>query len=532
MDEFDTIVVGGGSGGCAVAARLSEDARHSVCLLEAGGRGDGWLHSVPSATALIIPYSFGGNWSFKTVPQPGLNGRRGYQPRGKVLGGSSAINAMLYVRGHAKDYDEWAALGNAGWSFEDVLPYFKRAEGNERGESDLHGGDGPLGVCDQRSPSAISEAFVEAGTQTQYPRNADFNGETQEGFGLYQVTQRDGRRSSTNEAYIKPNGGRTNLDIRTKSTVLTIDVENGRAVGVTYIRGGKTHSIRARAGVVLCAGAFGSPQVLMTSGIGPGDHLREHGLEVKTDLPGIGENLQDHLDYVQIYKSKRNDVPGLSGRGLGAIASSIGQWRKHKDGLLTTPFAEGGAFIKSRHDLERPDLQLHFVIGMVDDHLRKQHLGHGYSCHVCVLRPHSRGTVRLASSDARKAPQIDPRFLSDERDLDTLESGFRRMRQVMEAPALDPWRGEEMHTGGIEDSDELRDVIRNRADTVYHPVGTCRMGQDDLSVVDERLRVRGIGNLRIADASIMPNIVGGNTNAPTIMIAEKCADMLRKDLAA
>ena len=526
-DTFDYVVIGGGSGGCAVAGRLSEDRDSSVCVLERGGRGDSWVYKVPSATALMLPYGGVGNYGFKTVPQPGLNGRRGYQPRGRALGGSSAINAMLYVRGHQSDYDEWAAAGNEGWAWDDVLPYFKRAEDNERGEDALHGEGGPLGVSDQRSPRAISKAFVEAGAEAQYPVTDDFNGERQEGFGLYQVTQREGSRCSAAAAYLHPHLDRPNLDVRTKVVVERIVFEDGRAVGVRYRQGGKTRTIRARREIVLAAGAFNTPQILMASGIGPGAHLRDHGIDIVRDAGAVGENLQDHIDYIVVYKSERKDVMGLSGAGLNEIRRGIGQWRKEKSGPLTTPFAEGGAFIRSSPDVAKPDLQLHFVVGMVDDHLRKTHMGHGFSCHVCVLRPHSRGTVRLASADTRKAPVIDPNFLSDERDLDLLETGFRRMRQVMEAPALSPWRGEELHTSGVEASDELRGIIRDRADTVYHPVGTCRMGSDDGSVVDPQLRVRGVAGLRIADASVMPTIVGGNTNAPTIMIGEKCADMIR-----
>ena len=524
MDTFDHIVIGGGSGGCAVAGRLSEAGR-SVCLLEAGGKGDGMLFRVPTATALILPRKVQ-NWGYRTIPQPGLNGRSGYQPRGRVLGGSSAINAMLYVRGHAADYDEWARNGCEGWAWDDVLPYFRKAESNERGADDRHGADGPLNVADQRSPAAISEAFVEAGTEAQHPRTEDFNGPNQEGFGLYQVTQKNGERWSAAHAYIHPHGDRSNLDVRTKVRVEKILIEDGRAVGVRYRAGGATKEVRARGDVVLAAGAFGSPQILMLSGIGPGAHLREHGVNVTRDAPGVGGNLQDHVDYVLCYKSGRRDVWGLSAVGARDMWQAWRQWKRDRTGMLTTPFAEGGAFLKTRGDLDRPDVQLHFVVGLVDDHMRKLHLGHGWSCHVCVLRPHSRGEVRLASSDVRDDPAIDMGFLSDERDLDTLEQGYRMTRQVCEAPALAPWRGKEMYTDGNETRDELRDILRSRADTVYHPVGTCRMGEDDGSVVDPQLRVRGIDGLRIADASVMPTIVGGNTNAPTIMIGERCASML------
>ena len=523
-DAFDHVVIGGGSAGCALAGRLSEGGR-SVCLLEAGGSGDSNLFKVPSATAIVLPRKLQ-NWGYKTTPQAGLNGRQGYQPRGRVLGGSSSINAMLYVRGHPRDYDEWAAEGCTGWSWDDVLPYFRKSEGNARGADALHGADGPLAVCDQVSPHAITHAFVEAGRETQHPANEDFNGEQQEGFGLYQVTQKNGERWSAARAYVHPHLDRPNLDVRTKVRVEEIVVEDGRAAAVRYHKGKETHEVRSRGEIVLSAGAFGSPQILMLSGIGPGGHLREHGIDVALDVPAVGENLQDHVDYVLCYKSDRRDVWGLSLRAGPELWRDWREWKTKRTGRLTTPFAEGGAFLKSDPSLDRPDVQLHFVVGLVDDHMRKLHAGHGWSCHVCVLRPHSRGTVRLGSCDVRDDPAIDMGFLSDERDLDVLERGYRMTRQICEAPALAPWRGKELYTDGTESSDELRDILRSRADTVYHPVGTCRMGSDEGSVVDPELRLRGIRNLRVADASIMPRVVGGNTNAPTIMIAEKCAAMM------
>lgn len=526
MDIFDYIVVGGGSGGCAVAGRLSEDRETSVCLIEAGGMGDGFLHKMPSATAAILPTPIG-NYAYKTVPQSGLNGRQGYQPRGKTLGGSSAINAMLYTRGHRKDYDEWAELGCDGWSFDEVLPYFKKSEGNTRGDSDLHSGDGPLGVCDQRSANPISRAFVEAGRQCQVPVNEDFNGETQEGIGLYQVTQRDGERCSAAAAYIHPNLDRPNLTVSVKTRAERLIFEYGRAVGIVVRKGGREKILKARKEIVLALGAFNTPQLLMASGIGPADHLREHGIEVVADRPEVGENLQDHIDYTIVYKSRRKDIFGLSLKGAMDVLSGIRQWRKNRDGMMTSPFAEGGAFLKSDPDLDRPDLQLHFVCAIVKDHLRKIVPGHGYSCHVCVLRPKSRGSVRLSGPSMADKPLIDMGFLNEREDVDLLIKGFRKTRQILEADALKPWLGKEMDTAGVTDDAGIEQAIRDHADTVYHPVGTCRMGNDDDSVVDPQLRVRGVEGLRIADASVMPRLIGGNTNAPTIMIGEKCADMLK-----
>lgn len=526
MDTFDYIVVGGGSGGCAVAGRLSEDPSVSVCLIEAGGDGRNVISRMPAGVAAILPYPIL-NWALKTTPQPGLNGRRGFQPRGRGLGGSSAINAMLYIRGHPSDYDEWRDLGCDGWGWDDVLPYFKKAEDNSRGADDYHATGGPLSVTEHRSPHAISDAFIEAGQQNQIPRNDDFNGAMQEGIGYYQVTQRDGERCSAAAAYIHPNLDRPNLTVLTKTRAEKILFEGTRATGVCVREKGKTKTIKAGREIILSGGAFHSPHLLMLSGIGPAEHLRQHGIDLIVDRPQVGENLQDHIDYITVHRSKRKDVFGLSLTGARDLWRGIQDWRRDGTGILTTTFAETGGFVKSQPDLDKPDLQYHFVVGMVDDHNRKLHLGHGFSCHVCVLRPKSRGNVRLESSAPTKNPLIDMGFLSERDDLDLLLKGFHSMRQILEAPALAPWRGEELYTAGIDDDAALEKIIRDRADTVYHPVGTCRMGNDADAVVDSKLRVNGVQGLRVADASIMPRLIGGNTNAPTIMIGERCADMLR-----
>lgn len=525
IETFDYIVVGGGSGGCTVASRLSEDPNASVCLLEAGGDGTNVMIRVPSAVAAILPRPIY-NWAYTTEPQPGLNGRKGFQPRGKALGGSSAINAMLYIRGHQSDYNHWRELGNNGWGWDEVLPYFKCTENNERGGDDLHGTDGPLNVADQVSPRSISAAFIKAGEQTQYPVNLDFNGPKQEGFGMYQVTQKNGERHSVAAAFIHPVMDRNNLTVKTNAIAHRILIEDNQANGVVFKQDGKIQEIRARKEVILAGGAFASPQLLMLSGIGPGEHLRDMGIEVKHDLPGVGQNLQDHIDYTTAYKSPSRDLFGLSLAGGASLVKSIFEWRNHRTGMLTSPFAEAGAFLKSNPSLDRPDLQMHFVVGIVDDHSRKLHLGHGFSCHICVLRPKSRGSVKLASSDVNKPPKIDMGYFSNEDDLDLIVKGFRMMRQVLEAPALDDWRGKELYTENTHSDQDIRAMIRERADTVYHPVGTCKMGDDEMAVVDDQLRVHGISNLRIADASIMPTLIGGNTNAPTIMIGEKCAAMI------
>lgn len=511
-----------------MAARLSEDPGTSVCLIEAGGSGRDILVRAPALVAAMVsgrPKI--NNWAFHTEPQPALNGRRGFQPRGKTLGGSSAINAMLYVRGHPKDYDEWADLGCDGWDWQSVLPYFKRSEGNARGAGDLHGEDGPLQVGDQDAPRDIARAFVDAAEACQVPRNDDFNGPTQEGAGLYQVTQfhkgsQRGERCSAAAAYLFPAMGRKNLTVITRAQALRVAMDGKRATGVDYRVRGRTERANARREVILSAGAFGSPHLLMLSGVGPGEELARHGIDVVLDIPGVGRNLQDHLDYVIAYHSKRPDVVGLNPAGLMRLAKAGMRWRRDGRGLFATPYAEGGAFLRSTPDLDRPDLQLHFVIGIVDQHMRKLHFKDGFSCHVCQLRPHSRGRVGLQDARPGTAPLIDPGYLSDERDLHVMKAGARIMEQVLDAKPLTPWRGRKLYPHDGSDAG-LEQDIRARADTIYHPVGTCKMGVDEMAVVDMAARVHGLDGLRVVDASIMPRLVGGNTNAPTIMIAEKIA---------
>lgn len=526
METYDYIVVGGGSGGCTIASRLSENKAVNVCLIEAGGDGKNVLIRMPAGVAAVLPTPIF-NWAYKTTPQAGLNGRQGYQPRGRALGGSSAINAMLYIRGHKSDYDDWRDLGNPGWGYEDVLPYFKKSEGNQRGGNSYHGAEGPLTVSDQVSPHEISAAFLQAGRETQYNITDDFNGTEQEGLGLYQVTQKDGERCSAAAAYIHPNVERPNLTVLTKTLAHKIIVENGRATGVEISGPGGLRTITAKSEIILAGGTFASPQLLMLSGIGPAKHLKEMGIDIIADRSQVGQNLQDHIDYVTAYKSPRKDVFGISLSGAMDIFRGIFDWRNKRSGKLTTPFAEAGGFFKSDKSLKRPDLQYHFVAALVDDHNRKTHLGHGFSCHVCLLQPKSRGSVKLASNDVKKAPLIDMGFYAEDEDLKTMVKGFYAMRQLLNAPALAPWRGAELYTEGMESDIEIENILRQRSDTVYHPVGTCRMGSDSDAVVDPQLRVNGVKGLRIADASIMPKIISGNTNAPTIMIAEKCADMIQ-----
>jgi choline dehydrogenase-like flavoprotein len=530
--EFDYVIVGGGSAGSVLAARLSENRRNAVCLIEAGGMGRDILVRVPAGVAAMLP----GrprihNWAYETEPQPGLNGRTGYQPRGKGLGGCSAINAMLYVRGHPQDYNDWQKAGCTGWSWKHVLPYFIRSEANERGADALHGGGGPLDVADQQSPRPVTAAFIAACAENQIPLNVDFNGRIQEGAGYFQVTQfwrdgRDGERCSAAAAYLHPALRRPNLTVVTKAHAEEILFEGRRAVAIRYRRKGLAHVMRARREIVLSAGTFNTPQLLMLSGIGRPEELKRQGIAVRHDLPGVGANLQDHPDFTMSWRSLDTDVFGIGLRGLANLLRAAMQWRRDGTGMMATPYAEAGAFLRSDPALRRPDLQLHFVIGIVDDHARKRHLGYGFSCHVCVLRPFSRGEVGLLNADPASQPRIDPRFLSDERDAALILRGARIMERVLAAPALNAFRKRQLYLRGDENDTELLEHIRSRADTIYHPVGTCRMGRDAMAVVDPRLKVRGIGGLRIADASVMPTLIGGNTNAPAMMIAEKAADLI------
>lgn len=527
MDQFDIIVIGGGSAGSAAAGRLAEDGSRTVCLVEAGGRNDNMLIKTPGFMPFIPGAS---NYKYETVPQPGLNGRTGYQPRGRGLGGSSAINAMVYIRGHAFDYDQWARLGATGWSYADVLPYFKRAEGNERGADEFHGADGPLNVMDQRWPNVTSRRFVESAAALQLPRTPDFNGAQQEGFGLYQVTQKAGERWSAARAYVEPLRERANFAIRTGALVEKIVVEGGRATGVVIRRGAQRETLKARGGVILSAGAFNSPQILMLSGIGPAAHLTDKGIDVVVDCGAVGADLQDHIDYVSSWETRSTDPLGDSLGGTWRMIKAIFEHRTKRTGIMTTCFAEAGGFWKSHPDLPAPDVQYHFVPAMLEDHGRTKVKGHGFSIHACVLRPESRGSVTLASADAGAPPVIDPGFLTDERDIATLRAGVRMMHRVVAAPPLSDYAGVDRHPVNIDDDAALDTLIRNRADTVYHPVGTCRMGSDADAVVDPALKLNGIEGLWVADASVMPRLVSGNTNAPSIMIGERAADFVKAAL--
>lgn len=532
MDEtFDFVIVGAGSAGSVLAGRLSACGQYQVCVLEAGGSDDTSLVQCPAGIAGVAKSSRL-NWSMQTVPQPGLNGRKGFQPRGKVLGGSSSVNAMIYLRGQPQDFDWWAAQDNPGWSWEDVKPWFLKAQNNERAADAFHAKGGPLNVADLQQPNPLSMDFIEAGVQAGHAHNRDFNGHSQEGVGLYQVTQKSGERCSAAKAYLTPHLHRSNLQVRTGAQVLRILLtqtsEGCRATGVEYVRGGVRRTVHARREVLLSAGALLSPQILMVSGIGPADHLRDTGVPLVHELPGVGCHLHDHLDAVLVA-----DAPaltqsfGLSAAGLMHVARGVWEWRSKRTGILTTNFAEAGAFLRSHPDLTQPDLQLHFVVAKLLDHGRKTVWGHGFSCHVCVLQPQSRGKVRLRSSNPLVLPDIDPHFLGHAADLQRTVQGVQMARRILAQPALARHNAKELAaSAAAQTPEQIAQWIKQTADTIYHPVGTCRMGPGPMDVVDSRLCVHGVQGLRVVDASIFPRITSGNTNAPTVMVAEKAAHMV------
>ncbi|HBO79161.1 MAG TPA: glucose-methanol-choline oxidoreductase, partial [Cupriavidus sp.] len=539
MNEvFDYIVVGAGSAGCAVAARLADAGTESVALLETGGHDFSPAITIPIGLAATVPKPGRYNYGFVTEPQPALNSRRGYQPRGRGLGGSSSINGMIYIRGVPSDYDGWAASGCDGWAWEDVLPYFKRSECNERlaghDEDAWHGGRGPVYVVDTRSLNPFDRRFVECGQSAGIPYNHDFNGAQQEGVGYYQRTQRDGERWNTARAYLHRgnqdalNGKRENLSVLPDTQVLRVVFEGKRVVGVRVVRNGVESMLMARCEVILSAGTFGSPQLLMASGIGPAAHLREHGIGVVVDAPGVGQNLQEHPDMKLMHRLSSTDLYAATVRGGLRLLSEWRRYKKERFGMFASNIAETGGFVKSRPDLENPDLQLHFSTTLGDSKKRNVH---GYCLHACVLRPYSRGQVRLASADTRVSPSIDQNLLSDARDMETLVAGVRIARRILAQPSLATLGGAAHNYGHLRldgsDDAAVREWIREQADIIFHPVGTCRMGSDAESVVDSELRVRGVEGLRVADASIMPTVIGGNTNGPAIMIGEKAADLVR-----
>ena len=529
-DVYDYIVIGAGSAGCVLAARLSEDPACRVLLLEAGPRDWNPLIHMPAGLGRLVNNRTI-NWDYSTEPESQLDGRRLWWPRGKVLGGSSSINAMCYTRGAPRDYDEWEQGGAAGWSWASILPYFLRAEGNARGAGPLHGGQGPLRVSDLRHVNPLSRAFVDAGIQAGWPRNDDFNGATQQGVGLYQVTQRDGARCSAAAAYLAPVRGRPNLQVVTGAQVRRIVIERGRATGVEYRRRGRIHRAVAEAEVLLCGGAVNSPQLLMLSGIGPAAELGRHRIAVAADLPGVGANLQDHLDICTLHHCP----PGVSYDRASELKIAFDWFLRGRHGAGSSNIAEAGGFVRSSlAPDERPDVQFHFVPAMLDDHGRHRLDGDGFTVHACFLRPRSRGRIRLRDAGTDTPPLIEAGYLSDPDgfDLRMMVECAQLSRRLLAQPALDRWRGAPIFPPRVDLSDaELAQFVRAKAETIYHPVGTCRMGTDEGAVVDPQLRVRGIERLRVVDASVMPTLVGGNTNAPVIAVAERAADLVRGRIA-
>ena len=528
QNEFDYIVIGGGSAGCVLAGRVTEDPNISVCLIEAGGDGNNWTVNVPAATVISLPTKIN-NWAFETVPQAGLNGRKGYQPRGKGLGGSSNINAMIYIRGNHADYDHWASLGNTGWSYQEVLPYFIKSENNASLQNKYHGNTGPLSVSNLRTDNPLHQRYIAAAQAEGYNVLDDFNGAEQEGLGVYQVTHVNGERCSVARAYLQPHLNRPNLTVLSHAVTHKILIENKIAIGAEIHHTGQIKQIKATKEVLLCAGAIQSPQILMLSGIGPEQELKKHGIDCLHSLSGVGQNFHDHPDFIFGYTVKEiQGTFGISMSGSLDMFKQIQRYRRERKGMITSNFAECGGFLKSDPSLSIPNLQLHFVVALVDGHARKFHASHGVSCHVCLLNPRSRGSIQLSGPKISDPLKIDPNFLADEQDLEDLVQGFKLTQKLMQSPALSEIYKQDLFTAEVKSDDDIRAILRQRVDTVYHPVGSCKMGVDDMAVVNPQLQVYGIQNLRVVDASIMPNVINGNTNAPVVMIAEKAVDLIRQ----
>lgn len=518
---YDYIIVGAGSAGCVLAARLTEDPAARALLLEAGGRDTAREIHIPAAFSKL--FKTGVDWNYSTEPEPYLNYRRLYWPRGKVLGGSSSINAMIYIRGNAADYDGWKNLGNEGWGFADVLPYFKKSENRERGANELHGAGGPLNVADLALVNPLTRVFIAGAEEIGIARNEDFNGATQDGVGLYEVTQKNGQRHSAADAYLRIALARPNLKVETGAHAARVLIENGRASGVAFLQNGTERLARATSEVILAGGTVNSPQLLMLSGIGPAEQLTRLGIKVTHDLPGVGANLQDHPMVSVGYLCTQP----ISLDGAETLANLL-RYLILKKGPLTSNVAEAGLFTRSREGLSVPDIQLLFGPAYYRGHglVRRKENCFGFG--PTLIAPESRGKISLRSSNPLEPPAIQANYLSTDTDMQTMIEGVKLSRRIAHARAFDPYRGDEIHPGATATSDEdIAEFLRSEVETLYHPVGTCKMGSDPMAVVDARLRIHGVERLRVVDASVMPTIPAGNTNAPTIMIAEKAADMIR-----
>ncbi len=530
MDRFDYIIIGAGSAGCVLAARLTEDPNVTVLLLEAGTKDNSLMVRMRAGVGQLLPTKNTYNWGFWTEEEPNLENRKMWWPRGKGWGGSSSINGMIYIRGHARDYDQWRQMGLEGWAYKDVLPYFKRSESLEGGGDDWHGGAGPLKVSKASDPNPIYKATIEAGRQAGFKVTNDFNGFPQDGGGPYQPSVHDGPRCSPARGYLHPALNRPNLTCVTDARTTRILVENGKTVGVEYADEKTKTRKSAQAGreVLLCAGAVQSPQILQLSGIGDPEELAKHGIAVVHPLKGVGQNLQDHLDVTMSWECPQPITIFSQRKGIKTLFVGL-NYMLFKQGIGRRQFLESGAFLKSRPDLDRPDLQIHCVLAVMQNHGKTQVQKDGFTFHVCQLRPESRGRVGLKSADPFDDPAIYANYLAAEEDRRALREGVKMMRKVAEQAALAPYRSQELFPGPAVQTDEEIDTwIRGASETIYHPVGTCRMGPkgDPMAVVDAELKVQGLEGLRVIDASVMPTLVGGNTNAPTIMIAEKAADIL------
>ena len=530
-DHYDYIIVGAGTAGCVLANRLTENGKYSVLLLEAGPRDNNlWIHlPIGYAKTMFHPVY---NWGFSTEPEPMMNNRKVYWPRGRGLGGSSSINGLIYIRGQHQDYDHWAALGNAGWGWRDVLPYFIKCEGNSRGASEYHGGDGPLACTDIREPHPLMDAIIAGGNELGVPRNDDFNGAQQEGVGYYQLFTRNGWRCSTAVGYLKPACRRANLRVETEAHATSLSMDGPRATGVRYRQHGVEHVARAAREVLLTAGALQSPQLLQLSGIGRAAFLQSHGIAVVNDLPGVGENLQDHLQARVMYKVRQ---PITINDDLQSVWRRLGmgwKWLAHRSGPLAIGINYGGMFTRALPQSATPDIQFHFAALSAEMAGAKTHPWPGCTFSVCQLRPTSRGTVMIKSREPLAAPALQPNYLSTEFDCRTMTEAVKVARRLARTRAMADLIGEEYRPGdSAQSDDEILGFVRSHGATIFHPVGTCRMGADELAVVDTRLRVHGVAGLRVVDAAIMPTLVSGNTAAPVVMIAEKAAAMILQDAA-